>query len=81
MHRLKELKYVTIVMLLFCFISAGALTSCRDQKKEAKTEEQAEHPEGEEHPTEDGATEGEEHPEGGEHPEGEEHPVKDSVSG
>jgi len=81
MSRIKELKYFTLVMFLCSFLAAGALSSCRDQKKEEKTEEQAEHPEGEEHPTEDGAA-GEEHPEGGEeHPEGEEHPAKDSVSG
>tara|TARA_R110000744_G_C19330052_1_gene558501 strand:- start:1445 stop:1666 length:222 start_codon:yes stop_codon:yes gene_type:complete len=73
MNRLKELKSFTLVMLLFGFIAAGSLSSCRDQKKEEKTEEQAEHPEGEEHPTE----EGDEHPA----KEGEEHPVKDSVSG
>lgn len=76
MSRLKELKYFTMVMVLCCFIAAGSLTSCREQKKDENTEAQAEHPEGEEHPTEDA-----EHPEGGEHPEGEEHPAKDSVSG
>ena len=87
MSRLKELKYFTLVMLLFGFIAAGSLSSCRDQKKKENTEEQAEHPEGEEHPTEKDSTkgehpEGEEHPakDGEEHPEGEEHP-KDSVSG
>jgi hypothetical protein len=89
MSRLKELKYFTLVMLLFSFIAASALTSCREQKKKENTEQAEEHPEGEEHPTEEGAAkdehpEGEEHPakEGEEeHPEGEEHPAKDSVSG
>lgn len=61
MNRLKELKYIVLVMLLFGFITAGSLSSCRDQKKGAATEEQGEHPEGEEHPTEEGATD-EEHP-------------------
>lgn len=83
MSRLKELKYFTLIMLLCGFIGATALSSCRDQKKEEKTEEAAEHPEGEhpegeEHPAEDSTDQ--EHPEG-EHPEGEEHPAKDSVSG
>lgn len=72
MSRLKELKYFALVMLLCSFVAAGALSSCRDQKKEEKTEQAGE----EEHPMEEGA----EHPEGQEHPEGEEHP-KDSVSG
>ena len=90
MSRLKELKYFTLVMLLFSFIAASALTSCREQKKKENTEQAEEHPEGEEHPTEEGAAkdehpEGEEHPakegEEEEHPEGEEHPAKDSVSG
>ena len=74
MTRLKELRYFTMALLLCCFISAGALTSCRDEKKKENTEEQAEHPEGSEHPTEDAEDEGE-------HPEGGEHPAKDSVSG
>ena len=89
MNRLKKLKYFTLVMVLFSFIAASALTSCREQKKKENTEQAEEHPEGEEHPTEEGAAkdehpEGEEHPakEGEEeHPEGEEHPAKDSVSG
>lgn len=90
MSRLKELKYFTLVMLLCGFIAAGTFSSCREQKKQENTEEQGEHPEGEEHPTEDGAAseehpakDGEEHPakDGDEHPEGEEHPAKDSVSG
>lgn len=91
MNRLKELKYFTLVMLLFGFVAAGTVSSCRDQKKKESTEEQAEQPESDEHPTEAGseseehpAKEGEEHPkkEGEEHPtkEGEEHP-KDTVSG
>ena len=88
MKRLKKLKYFTLVMLLFSFIAASALTSCREQKKKESTEQQADL-EGEEHPTEEGVAkdehpEGEEHPakEGEEeHPEGEEHPAKDSVSG
>jgi hypothetical protein len=83
MNRLKKLKYFTLVMLLFSFIAASALTSCREQKKKESTEQ------AEEHPTEEGAAK-EEHPEGEEHPakegeeehpEGEEHPAKDSVSG
>lgn len=78
MGKIKELKYVTLIMLLFGFVMATSFTSCREEKKKENTEQQAEHPEGEEHPTEE-ATE-DEHPEGGEHPEGEEHP-KDSVSG
>jgi len=58
MSGLKKLKYITLVMLLFGFVAAGTLSSCRDQKKEEKTEQQAEHPseEGEvheEHPTND----------------------------
>ncbi len=61
MSRLKELKYFTLVMLLISFVTAGSLSSCREQKKEVDTEVQGEHAEGEEHPTEDGATE-EEHP-------------------
>jgi len=95
MTRLKGLKNFTLVMLLFGFIAAGSLSSCRDDKKKENTEEQAEHPEGEEHPTEDAkagkdgeehpAKDGEEHPakDGEEHPakDGEEHPAKDSVSG
>jgi len=81
MNRLKKLKYFTLVMMLFTFVAAGSFSSCRETKEE-KTEEQAEHPEGEEHPTED-AEATEEHPseDGEEHPEGEEHPAKDSVSG
>ncbi len=92
MNRLKDFKYFTLAMLLCSFVAAGSLSSCRDQKKE-NAEEQAEHPEGEEHPTEEGATakdgdehpakDGDEHPEGEEHPtkEGEDHPTKDSISG
>ncbi len=87
MSRIKGLKYFTLVLLLFSFVAAGSLSSCREQKKEENTEAKGEHPEGEEHPTEEGEAakgehpEGEEHPEGQEHPEGEEHPAKDSVSG
>jgi len=87
MNRLKELKNFALILLVFGFIAAGSLSSCRDDKKKENTEEQAEHPEGEEHPTADGeehpAKDGEEHPteDGKEHPEGEEHPAKDSVSG
>jgi flagellar biosynthesis/type III secretory pathway M-ring protein FliF/YscJ len=85
MNRLKELKYFTLLMLLFTFIAAGPLSSCRDQKKKENTEQAGEHPEGEEHPAKDGEEhpkkEGEEHPakDGEEHPkkEGEEHPKKD----
>ncbi|MGB5272560.1 MAG: hypothetical protein WBN39_00770 [Flavobacteriaceae bacterium] len=85
MNRLKELKYFTLIMLLFAFVAAGSLSACRDKKEKEGTEQAGEHPEGEEHPTEAGEAgeehpEAEEHPEGNEHPEGEEHP-KDSVSG
>ncbi len=72
MKRLKELKYFTLIMLLFGFVAAGPLSSCRDQKKEASTEEHPteaatdeEHPAeaaDEEHPADDGAAK-EEHPE------------------
>ena len=81
MNRLKQLKYFTLVMLLFSFIAAGSLSSCRDEKKKENTEAEADHPEGEEHPTEE-ADAKEEHPtdDAEEHPEGEEHP-KDSISG
>jgi len=83
MIRLKKLKYFTLVMLLCTFVAAGMLSSCREQKKKENTEQAGEHPEGEEHPTEEGAAK-EEHPakDDEEHPakEGEEHP-KDSVSG
>ncbi|MCM4152428.1 hypothetical protein DHD05_12570 [Arenibacter sp. N53] len=82
MSRIKELKYFTLAMLLFGFVTAGTLSSCREQKKEEKTEQQEDHmmEEGEvheEHPT-NGA---DEHPkkEGDEHPKSDEHP-KDSVS-
>jgi len=89
MSRLKEFKYFGLVMLLCCFLAAGTLTSCREQKKDENTEAQAEHPEGEEHPTEDASAKEGEHPEGEEHPakegeeppEGEEHPAKDTISG
>lgn len=90
MGRLKELKYFTLVLLLFGFIAAGTLSSCRDQKKKEDTEQADEHPTeegsaGEEHPEggEEHPEGGDEHPEGGdEHPEGgDEHPTKDSVSG
>ena len=89
MSKLKEIKYFALVMLLCSFVATSALTSCREQKKKENTEQAEEHPEGEEHPTEEGVAkdehpEGEEHPakEGEEeHPEGEEHPAKDSVSG
>ncbi|MCK0145796.1 hypothetical protein MWU78_09090 [Arenibacter sp. F26102] len=74
MSRLKELKYFTLIMLLFGFVTAGTLSSCREQKKEEKTEQQGEDmmEEGdvqEEHPTNDAD----------EHPKSDEHP-KDSVS-
>lgn len=73
MNRSKNLKLLTLAMLLFGFIAAGTLSSCRDQKKEEKTEHQEEHMEDgavhDEHPTNDGE----------EHPQNEEHP-KDSVS-
>lgn len=80
MSRLKKLKYFTLVMLLISFIAVGSLSSCRDTKKEEKTDQQGEHPEAEEHPTEAGGAE--EHPasDGDEHPakEGEEeHPEGD----
>lgn len=72
MNRIKEFKYFALVMLLFGFIAAGSLSSCRDdRKKKENTEQQSnaqeEHPnQEEEHPNE----EGEEHPNEG----GEEHP-------
>ncbi|MGB5202880.1 hypothetical protein [Eudoraea sp.] len=92
MSHLKNLKYFSLVMLLFSFVAAGTLSSCRDQKKQKDTEQQAENPEGEEHPTEDGAAKeehpteegaaAEEHPkkDGEEHPkkEGDEHPTKEA---
>ncbi|TDQ32427.1 hypothetical protein [Zeaxanthinibacter enoshimensis] len=91
MSRPKYLRYITTALLLFGFITAGSLSSCRDQKKkdgeEQTIEEGAvsedEHPTGEEHPAKDEHPKGEEHPskEEGEHPTGEEHPTKDSVSG
>jgi hypothetical protein len=81
MSQLKELKYFTLTLLLCSFVAAGSLSSCRDEKKKESTE-QGEHPESEEHPTEESTKE--EHPtEGGdEHPTegGEEHPT-DSISG
>ncbi len=73
MSRLKELKYFTLLILLFTFVAAGSLSSCREQKKEENTEQQAEHPESEEHPTEEGDA-------GDEHPTDQEHPT-DSISG
>ena len=53
MGRLKELKYLTLVMLLFGFVATASLSSCRETKKEDKTEQQDEHPKtkGDEHPT------------------------------
>ncbi|NNC61207.1 MAG: hypothetical protein HKO11_02645 [Eudoraea sp.] len=92
MKRVKLFKSLSLVALLFAFLTAGALTSCRDTKKKEDAEqteaaaEAGEHPEGEEHPSKEGKEhpEGEEHPtkEGDEHPAGEEHPTKkDSVSG
>ncbi len=81
MNRFKKLKFTALVAVLFLFIGAGALSSCRDTKKKEDTEmseeqaESEEHPEGAEHPTE----EAEEHPEGAEHPEGEHPTKKDSV--
>ncbi len=85
MSTLKGLKFLTLAMFLGCFIAAGTLTSCRDQKKEEKTEAEAEHPGGDEHPTKDGeehpTKDGDEHPtkDGDEHPtkDGDEHPTKD----
>ncbi|SDL24993.1 hypothetical protein [Kriegella aquimaris] len=72
MNRLKELKYFILATILFSFVAAGSLSSCRDQKKQENTEQQGEHPEGEEHPTEAGEAK-EEHPTKG----AEEHPSKD----
>lgn len=90
MNRSKGIKNFVLLMLVFGFIAAGSLSSCRDEKKKENTEAAAEHPEGEEHPAKDDAEhpakEGDEHPakDGEEHPakDGEEeHPAKDSVSG
>lgn len=70
MRQIKAIKNIALLLFLACFISAGFLTSCRDQKKQENTEQQEEHPEGEEHPTEAGAA-------GDEHPQSEEHPSED----
>jgi len=71
MRRIKSIKNIALFLFLACFISAGFLTSCRDQKKQEKTEQQEEHPaEAEEHPTDEGAA-------GDEHPQSEEHPSDD----
>lgn len=75
MDRIKELRYLTLVLLLFSFIATTSLSSCREQKKQENTEKQGEHPEAdeqsgkEEHPT----NAGEEHPTNG----GDEHPAKE----
>ncbi|MCG2461049.1 hypothetical protein K8352_09845 [Flavobacteriaceae bacterium F89] len=83
MSRLKELKYFTLVMLLFAFVAAGTLSSCRETKKQENTKEQAADPESGEHHAK--AKDGEEHPtsDSEEHPteakDGDEHPAKDST--
>ena len=51
MNRLKKLKFTALVALLFLFIGAGAMSSCRDTKKKEDTEMSEEHAESEEHPT------------------------------
>ena len=75
MKRLKELKYFTLVMLLFTFVAAGSLSSCRETKKQENAKEQEEHPteakDSEEHPAKDS----EEHPA----KDSTEHPAKDST--
>ena len=69
MSQLKKFKSYLLVMLLFTFVAAVSLSSCRDQKKKENTEVQSEHPEGEEQHVED------------EHPakKADEHPAKDST--
>ena len=50
MGRLKELKYLTLVMLLFGFIATASLSSCREHE-EHPTNDADEHPKTEdEHP-------------------------------
>ncbi|MFS4418199.1 hypothetical protein [Maribacter sp. 2307ULW6-5] len=74
MNKTEELKRFALMLLLAAFIGAGALTSCREQKKAEQTEQQEVAPEAEEHPSSDGEAK-DEHPTGGdEHPSGEEHP-------
>lgn len=77
MKRLQEIKYFTLIMLLFAFVAAGSLSSCRETKKQENTNEQTEHStdakDSEEHPTE--AKDSEEHPAN----DSEEHPAKDST--
>ncbi|MDT7830547.1 hypothetical protein RQM65_17900 [Pricia sp. S334] len=73
MKILKNFRHFALMMLLFSFVAAGTLSSCRDQKKETTTEE-AGAPESDEHPTEAAADE--EHPT--EDAGGEEHPTDDS---
>lgn len=72
MRRSKELKYFTLIALLFGFVTAGSLNSCRNQKKEENTEQVGGLDEDEEHPTEEGSAD-EEHPSEDEAAE-EEHP-------
>ena len=64
MKRLQEIKYFTLIMLLFAFVAAGSLSSCRETKKQENTNEQTEHStdanDSEEHPAKDST----EHPEG-----------------
>ena len=76
MNRLKRFKSLTLLLMLFSFVAAGSLNSCREQKKQENTDQQEEHPTEEgstsdEHPTEEGSTK-DEHPtkEVDEHPQG-----------
>ena len=73
MSRLKELKNFTLVMLLFAFVAAGSLSSCRDTKNQENAKEQAVDQMDGDHQTE--AKEGEEHPTN----ESEEHPAEEST--
>jgi len=82
MSRKNNFKYFTLVLLLFTFIAASSLSSCREQKKTENTEQQGEHPESDEQSAKDEhpAKADEEHPakEGDEHPAKEdEHPTKE----
>jgi preprotein translocase subunit SecG len=80
MKRIKNLKFFTLIAAMSFFIAGISLTSCREQKKEDKTEQQAEeaaeeeHPSADEHPSSEADSTAGEHPTketdttGGEHP-------------